>query len=75
MKTAEKNHLNCARSFGMFTKNKKIFEVTHKRIVSFQEPRKIVQTYTGENSYASCHGGGGYNQNKYKGLVEKSIKL
>ena len=63
----------------MFAKKKKkeILEVKRKRKVSFLEPKKIVGTYIGKNSYASV--GWRVNttnqDNKYRILLEKLIQL
>ena len=47
------DHLAYARSCDVYQKVKETLEVKHKRNVSFQQARKIVGTYMGENIYAS----------------------
>ena len=56
---------------------KEIIEVKYKRNVSFLEARKIVETYMGENRYASVarRADTTNEDNKYRTLVEKLIKL
>ena len=75
----ERNHM-CklpTRSFAVYQKEKEIIEVKHKRNVSFLEARRIVGSYMGESSYASVaqRADRTNDDNKYRTLVEKLIKL
>ena len=71
------NHPAYARSCEAYKKEKEIFEVKHKRNVSFLEARKIVGTHMSENSYASvARRADTINQeNRYRALEEKLIQL
>ena len=56
---------------------KETIELKHKSYVSFLEARRIVESYMGENSYASVarRAGRTNDDNKYRTLMEKLIKL
>ena len=60
-----------------YKKEKEIREVKHKRNVSFQETRKIVGTYIGENGYSSVSWrlDTTNEDHRYRTLVEKLIQL
>ena len=73
---------NCRQNYPVYARSceaykKEILEVKHKRNVSFQEARKIVGTFMGENSYASvARRADTINQyNRYRVLVGKLIPL
>ena len=71
------DHLACARSCIVYKQEKEIFEVKHKRNVSFLEARRIVGSYMGESSYASVarRADRTNDDNKYRTLLEKLIPL
>ena len=71
------DHPAHARPCAVYQKEKEIIEVKHKRNVSFLEARRIVKSYMGERSYASVarRVDRTNDDNKYRTLVEKLIKL
>ena len=52
------DHLAYTRFCVVYKKEKEIIEVKRQRNVSFLEARRIVGSYKGESSYASCTEGG-----------------
>ena len=70
------DHPAYARSCDTYKKEKEIFEVRHKRNVSFPEARKIVKSFMRESSYTSvARRADTTNQDKYRFFVEKLIRL
>ena len=71
------DHPACAGSCAVYQKEKEIIEVKYWRNVSFLEAGRIVGSYMGEGSYVSVawRADRTNDDNKYRTLVEKLIKL